>query len=173
MRPKNQLPTAGHSDTGPVALADRINQLVQTIAAPALTLLAVRLALAVPFWRSGVKKWDGFLQLNDVAVLLFSSEFRLHLPGGPYPFPAPTAMAFASASAEIMLPILLVLGLASRLAAFGLLLMTLVIQLTVPEGWPIHIGWAALALAIMAWGPGRVSIDHLLASGLMHRHNRG
>lgn len=41
----------------------------------------------VPFWRSGVNKWDGFLQLNDVAVLLFRSEFKLHLPGGPYGFP--------------------------------------------------------------------------------------
>ena len=42
-------------------------------------------ALALPS-RSGVpglNKWDGFLQLNDVAVLLFSSEFKLHLPGGP------------------------------------------------------------------------------------------
>jgi len=34
--------------------------------------------------------------------------------------------------------------------------------LTVPDGWPIHITWAAMAFAIMAWGPGRLSIDHAL-----------
>lgn len=139
------------------------NTAIRRLAAPSLTQLALRLALAVPFWRSGVNKWDGFLQLNDVAVLLFSSEFKLHLPGGPYAYPAPEVMAFAAGSAEIALPVLLVLGFGSRLAALGLLVMTIFVQLTVPEGWPIHVTWAAMALGIMAWGPGRVSFDHLLA----------
>jgi putative oxidoreductase len=139
---------------------ERVNAIVRAIAWPSLTQLALRFALAVPFWRSGVNKWDGFLQLNDVAVLLFSSEFKLHLPGGPYSFPAPDVVAFAAGSAEILLPILLVLGLATRLAALGLLAMTLVVQLTVPDGWPVHVTWAAMALGIMAWGPGRISLDH-------------
>ena len=60
-------------------------------------------------------------------MVLFSSEFQLHLPGGPYAFPAPTVVAFAAGSAEVLLPILLVLGLATRLAALGLLVMTLVV----------------------------------------------
>jgi len=38
--------------------------------------------------------------------------------------------------------------------------------LTVPDGWPIHITWTAMALAIMAWGPGRVSLDHAIRRGL-------
>ncbi|HET6468909.1 MAG TPA: DoxX family protein, partial [Geminicoccaceae bacterium] len=80
--------------------------------------------------------------------------------GGPYPFPAPETMAFAAGSAEILLPILLVLGLLTRLAALGLLAMTIVVQLTVPDGWPLHVTWAAMALGIMAWGPGRISLDH-------------
>ena len=143
-------------------LLERANAVVRAIAQPSLTQLVLRFALAVPFWRSGVNKWDGFLQLNEVAVLLFSSEFQLHLPGGPYPFPAPAAVAFAAGAAEILLPILLVLGLATRLAGLGLLVMTLVVQLTVPDGWPLHVTWAAMALAIMAWGPGRVSLDHLI-----------
>jgi putative oxidoreductase len=54
-----------------------------------------------------------------------------------------------------------VLGLATRFAALGLLFMTFIIELTVPDGWPIHITWAAMALGIMAWGPGRISVDHL------------
>lgn len=143
-------------------LVERVNGIVRAIAQPSLTQLVLRFGLAVPFWRSGVNKWDGFLQLNDVAILLFSSEFKLHLPGGPYSFPAPGVVAFAAGSAEILLPILLVFGLTTRLAALGLLVMTLVVQLTVPDGWPIHVTWAAMALGIMAWGPGRISLDHLI-----------
>ncbi len=137
-----------------------------------LAQLVLRFALAVPFFRSGMSKWDGFLQLNDVAVLLFSSEFQLHLPGGPYSYPAPAAMAFAAGSAEILLPILLVLGLATRFGALGLLVMTIVVQLTVPDGWPIHITWAAMALGIMASGPGKLSLDHMLCawSGGSRKH---
>jgi putative oxidoreductase len=152
--------SSGSKWQGIRGLFERANAIVRAIASPSLTQLVLRIALAVPFWRSGVNKWDGFLQLNDVAVLLFSSEFKLHLPGGPYAFPAPDVVAFAAGAAEILLPILLVLGLATRLAALGLLAMTLVVQLTVPDGWPVHVTWAAMALGIMAWGPGRISLDH-------------
>ena len=143
-------------------LADRVERIVRAVAVPSLVQLVLRFALAVPFWRSGILKWDGFLRLNDTAVTLFTDEFMLHLPGGPYPFPAPAVMAFLSGCAEITFPILLVLGFATRIAALGLLFMTLVVELTVPDGWPIHITWAAMALAIMAWGPGRVSLDYLI-----------
>ncbi len=51
-----------------------------------------------------------------------------------------------------------------RFAAVGLLLMTCVIELTIPDGWTIHITWAAMALGIATWGPGKISIDHLLDS---------
>ncbi|PSH69000.1 hypothetical protein CU102_09270 [Phyllobacterium brassicacearum] len=160
MSVQKDLGNTGSSRIG--GLFERANRLVAAIATPSLTQLALRFGLAVPFWRSGINKWDGFLQLNDVAVLLFSSEFKLHLPGGPYPFPAPAAFAFAAAAAEIVLPILLVFGLATRFAALGLLMMTLVVQLTVPDGWPLHVTWAAMALGIMAWGAGRFSLDHWL-----------
>jgi putative oxidoreductase len=139
-----------------------VNAIIEWIAQPSLTQFVLRIALATPFWRSGINKWDGFLQLNDVAVLLFTSEFKLHLPGGPYSFPAPEVMAFLVACAEILFPVLLVLGLATRLAAFALLLMTLVVELTVPDGWPVHVTWAAMALGITAWGPGRLSLDYLV-----------
>ena len=147
-------------------LVDRASRLVQAIALPSLVQLVTRLALAVPFWRSGILKWDGFLKLSDTAVTLFTDEFRLHLPGGPYHFPVPTVMAFLSGCGEIMFPVLLVLGLGTRFAALGLLFMTLIVELTVPDGWPIHLTWAAMALGIMAWGPGRISIDHVVRSFL-------
>lgn len=137
----------------------RIDGLVARFAPATLAQLALRFALAVPFWRSGMGKWDGFLQLNEVAVLLFTSEFKLHLPGGPYPFPAPGVTAFVVACAEVLLPTLLVLGLATRVAALGLLAMTIVIQFTVPDGWPIHLTWAAMALGIITGGAGKLSVD--------------
>jgi putative oxidoreductase len=142
-------------------LADKFSRLVQAIAQPSFVQLVMRVALAVPFWRSGILKWSGFLQLSDTAVALFTDEFMLHLPGGPYHYPAPTVMAFLSGSGEILFPILLIFGFGTRFAALGLLLMTAIVELTVPDGWPIHITWAAMALGIMAYGPGRISIDYL------------
>jgi putative oxidoreductase len=147
-------------------LADKASQLVQAMAVPSLVQLVMRVALAVPFWRSGMLKWHGFLKLSDTAVTLFTDEFRLHLPGGPYHYPAPAVMAFLSGCGEIMFPVLLVLGFATRFAALGLLLMTFIVELTVPDGWPVHITWAAMALGIMAWGPGRFSIDHWLRKAM-------
>ncbi len=142
----------------------KASRLVQWLAQPWLTQLVLRLGIAVPFWKSGVLKWAGFLQLKDTAIDLFTDEFRLHLPGGPYPYPAPAVVAFLSACGEVTFPVLLVLGLGTRFAAVGLLAMTFVIELTIPDGWPIHITWAAMALGIATWGPGKISIDHLLDS---------
>lgn len=141
------------------AFIDRADRLVQAIALPSLVQFVMRVALAVPFWKSGILKWNGFLKLSDVAVTLFTDEFMLHLPGGPYHYPMPTVMAFLSGCGEVTFPVLLVLGLGTRFAATGLLFMTLIVELTVPDGWPIHLTWAAMALGIMAWGPGSFSID--------------
>ena len=59
--------------------------------------------------------------------------------------------------------VLLVIGLATRFSALGILVMTGVIQLVVPEGWAnFHLPWAALAVAIIALGPGTLSLDHLI-----------
>lgn len=130
---------------------------------PSLPLLALRVALAVPFYRSGMTKWDGFLQLSGGAEFLFTSEFRLHLFGQQYPYPFPYLAAHGAGVAEIVLPILLVLGLFTRFAALGLLAMTAAIQITVPEGWAnFHLPWAAMALALVVFGAGRIGLDALL-----------
>src|ERR1700740_353983 len=161
MKPSNGQERGGV--VGPATtIIDQAVGITRWIAQPSLAQLMLRLALAVPFWRSGILKWGGFLQLNDTAIDLFTDEFKLHLPGGPYDFPAPALMAFLSGSGEIIFPVLLVLGLGTRFAALGLLFMTVIVELTVPEGWPVHITWAAMALGIMAWGPGRFSVDYLL-----------
>jgi putative oxidoreductase len=139
-------------------IAEWLSRVAITVAPPLL-----RLALAVPFFKSGLTKWDGFLSLSPAAVFLFEDEFKLHIFGQAYEFPLPTAVAFVDGVAEIVLPVLLVIGLATRFSALGLLIMTGVIQLVVPEGWAnFHLPWAALAVALIAIGPGILSLDHLI-----------
>lgn len=137
-----------------------------------ITQLVLRIAVALPFWRSGQTKWTGWFELSDSAVYLFEEEFRIHLFGQAYAYPFPHVAAYVSAIAEISLPIMLVLGLGTRFAALGIVIMTALIQLTVPDGWATyHLPWAAMALAVMTYGPGKLAIDHLLArSGTPQGH---
>lgn len=129
-----------------------------------LTQLVLRFAVAIPFWNSGLTKWDGFLQISNSAVYLFQEEFRLHVLGATIPYPLPKLMAFLSGSGEILLPLMLFIGLGTRFAALGLLGMTAIIQLTIPDGWAsFHLPWAAMALAVITYGPGLVSLDHLIS----------
>lgn len=115
-----------------------------------------RLGIAGVFWLSGQTKVSGF-GLSDSVVDLFRDEYRL-------PLIDPTFAAYAAAIAEHLFPLLLVIGLASRLSAAALLGMTLVIQVFVyPDAWPTHATWAACLLVIMARGPGPLSLDHLIA----------
>lgn len=128
-----------------------------------LPLLALRVALAVPFFKSGLTKWDGFLTLSPGAQYLFQEEFKLHILGNQFAYPFPLVMAAAAGLAELILPVLLVFGIATRFAALGVLLMTVVIQLTIPDGWAnFHLPWAAMAMALMVFGSGRIAIDPLI-----------
>lgn len=128
-----------------------------------LAQLALRFALAVPFFRSGLTRWEGG-HLSDSTLYLFSEEFRLHLFGAEVPYPAPMLFAHGAGIAEIALPVLLVLGIGTRFASLGLFIMTCIIQLTIPDGWAnFHLPWAAMALALVACGAGPLSVDHLIA----------
>jgi putative oxidoreductase len=128
-----------------------------------LPLLLLRLTLALPFYKSGLTRWDGWFTLSFGAKALFSDEYRLHVFGQEIPFPQPELVATMASTAEIVLPILLAFGLFTRYAAAGLLCMTAVIQLVYPDGWQnFHLPWATMALAIMAFGPGALSLDRLL-----------
>lgn len=74
--------------------------------------------------------------------------------------------ATLAATAEHLRPLLL-LGMATRLSALGLLGMTLAIQgLVYPGAYVTHGTSAALPMWLVAMGPGRVSLDHLLARRL-------
>ncbi len=155
----------GGADThsGVVRLIGRATTILGVIGV-AVAPPVVRVALALPFLRSGLTRWDPFPTLSLGTRFLFESQFKLHVCGMLIDLPAPLALAYVTAGAEILLPTLLLLGLATRWAALGLLIMTGVIQLIVPEGWVnFHLYWAALALAVLALGPGRLSLDAVLA----------
>lgn len=117
--------------------------------------LFARLAIAPVFWLSGQTKVDGWT-VKDTTFDLFRYEYAM-------PVLPPELAAYMATFMEHALPILLVIGLATRFAALGLLGMTLVIQLFVyPEAWTVHALWGALLLVIVARGPGAWSLDHLI-----------
>ena len=155
-----------------IALWNRLDAGLGAVPA-AIPLLALRIALAIPFWRSGLTKWDGFLNLSTGARYLFEQEFKLHIFGQAIAYPAPLTMAFLAGLGEIILPILLVLGLGTRFAALGILAMTIIIQLTVPDGLiNFHLPWFAMALALLVYGGGMLSADRLLG-GLFSQRIKG
>jgi putative oxidoreductase len=126
-----------------------------------LLALVARLGVANVFWRSGQTKVEGF-RIREATFVLFRDEYKV-------PLLPPDLAAYLATAAEHIFPVLLVIGLASRLSALGLFGMTMVIQLFVfPDGWPEHILWISLLLLIIARGPGAISLDHLLWNGL-HR----
>lgn len=119
-------------------------------------LLVSRVAIAAVFFLSGRTKVSGVLHVTDTAVGLFRDEYRL-------PLVDPALAAHAAAYAEHLLPLVLVLGFGTRLAALGLLAMTLVIEVFVyPDAWPTHLSWAAPLLLLAAKGGGSWSLDRAL-----------
>lgn len=120
-----------------------------------LIALAARIFPAAVFWQSGQTKVTGW-HLKSSAIALFQNEYQL-------PLVDPTAAAYLSAFGEHFFPILLVLGLATRFAAMGLLFMTAVIEIFVfPGAWPTHGVWATCFLVVIARGPGALSLDRLI-----------
>ena len=149
--------------TGLMGLMDKAESQLVKLVPISIVSLVLRVAIAVPFFKSGLTKWDGFLQLSDTPPLLFAEEFKLHLFGQAYDYPAPLLMAWGSSLGEIILPVLLVVGLFTRFSALGILLMTAMIQLTIPDGWAnFHLPWASIALAIILIGPGKIALDNIL-----------
>ena len=131
--------------------------------------LLARFSLAATFWLSGQTKITGFAvnviegryefgwpSLGPSTVFLFEEEYKL-------PLIPPEPAAYLAATAEHVLPVLLLVGLATRASALGLLGMTLVIQIFVyPGAYAVHGTWAALLLYLIARGPGAISLDRLV-----------
>lgn len=120
-----------------------------------LVALTARTGIAAVFFLSGRTKVDGLITVSDGARFLFAEEYRLPLISGDL-------AAHLATYAEHLFPLLLVLGLMTRLSAVALLVMTAVIQLLVyPGAWPTHLVWAGLLLFLIRHGGGAVSLDRL------------
>jgi len=118
--------------------------------------LVQRLAIAAIFFQSGRTKVEGIFTLTDGTFYLFRTDYRL-------PFIAPVPAAYIAAASEHIFPILLVLGLFTRISALALFVMTLTIEIFVyPDAWPIHLSWAAILIPLIARGGGPLSLDRLL-----------
>ena len=79
------------------------------------------------------------------------------------PMTNPGLAAYAATYAEHLFPVLIIIGLGTRVSAIALLVMTLVIQLfVVPTGWPTHLLWLAPLVYLIGRGPGPFSLDRLL-----------
>lgn len=114
--------------------------------------LPLRAAIATVFWNSGMTKLASW----DTTISLFTDEYKV-------PLLPPELAATIAASIELSAPVLLVFGFLTRPASFVLLGMTAVIEIFVyPQAWPTHIQWAAMLLVLLARGPGKISLDHLL-----------
>lgn len=139
-----------------IARIDRVRAVLSGRVSESAALFIVRVSLAGVFWRSGRTKVEegSWLSISDTTYYLFAEEYK----GVPLPF---DIAAFLATWAEHLFPLLLVIGLATRLSALGLLGMTLVIQIFVyPDAWwTTHIVWAALALVLVARGGGIFAVD--------------
>lgn len=127
-----------------------------------LVALLMRLVLGSVFFFSALTKVEGFA-ISQSTFFLFEHEYAL-------PLLPPVLAAYLATIAEFGLSLLLWAGLATRLAALGLLTMTLVIQTFVyPDAWVTHGLWAASLLTLLLRGPGALSLDRLLAGWLCQR----
>jgi len=157
------MTTTAHIPPVPTAPARGLRTLLARLADAAnwltphsLLALVHRVAVAGIFWLSARTKVDGWFTISDSAYALFREEYKL-------PLLPPELAAQMATLAEHLFPILLVLGLFTRLSALALLGMTLVIQVFVyPDAWPTHLSWAALMLYLVGRGAGRVSLDQAL-----------
>jgi putative oxidoreductase len=148
-------PLTMRSQPGLAGLILRANALMAAIPYWLIALVA-RISIAAVFWRSGQTKVEGW-RITDATLFLFQDEYKL-------PLVDPTLAAYLATFAEHFFPVLLVIGLATRFSALALLIMTLVIEIFVyPDAWPTHGVWAVCFLILMAQGPGKLSLDHLIA----------
>lgn len=156
-------------NTSPPCLIKRVIQLFERIPYSLIAFIA-RFSIAAVFWKSGQTKVEGFAvdliggtfqpgepRLAASTLPLFRSEYHV-------PLLSPEVAAYMAAFAEHFFPVLILIGFATRFSALALIGMTLVIQLFIyPDAYPTHGTWVAVLLLLVAKGPGRLSIDHLIA----------
>jgi putative oxidoreductase len=121
--------------------------------------LAMRIGVGAVFFRSGLLKYDSW----QFTIQLFRDEYRV-------PLLDPVPAAQLTTALELSAPILLFLGIATRLATLPLLGMVAVIQIFIyPNAWSDHLMWASILVFLLTRGAGSISIDHLIARTAVSR----
>lgn len=142
------------------ALTDRAVGALESL--QPLALLAARLYLAQVFFLAGLTKIRDW----ETTLLLFENEYAV-------PLLSPTLAALLGTAGELVLPVLLVLGLAGRVAALGLFVVNAVAVVSLAEitetALQQHQFWGSLLLGLVLWGAGRWAIDAWLAPRLSSR----
>jgi putative oxidoreductase len=120
-----------------------------------LAALLARLYVAQVFFLSGLTK----LRDWGTTVALFSDEYKV-------PILSPIVAAALGTAGELVLPVLLVLGLAGRFSALGLFVINAVAVISLSEIAPAamqqHILWGTLLVALAIYGLGPWTLDRLL-----------
>lgn len=126
-----------------------------------LLALGLRLYVGWQFFHAGLLKLSAW----DSTLYLFEYEYRT-------PVLSPQIAAVLGTGGELVFPVLLWLGLASRLAAMGLQFVNVMAVVAYahvifnPEfgasAAADHYLWGLMILVIMVYGPGRLSVDQLL-----------
>ncbi|MBY0428991.1 MAG: DoxX family protein [Alphaproteobacteria bacterium] len=111
---------------------------------------AIRLWIADIFFKSGLTK----LRDWDSTIALFGDEYKV-------PVLPPELAATLGTGTELIAPILLVLGLGSRLSAAAMLFMTGIIEFTYMH-FDVHVIWTLMLTLILFQGPGKLSVDYFL-----------
>ena len=124
--------------------------------------LAGRIGVGATFFKAGLLKYQSF----EFAVRLFQEEYRV-------PLLDPAVAARIAMVQELTIPILLFLGLATRIATIPLLGMIAVIQTFVyPNAYHEHLVWGAILLLLLTRGPGVFSVDYLIGRYAKRRLRR-
>lgn len=117
-----------------------------------LAALAARIYIAQVFFLAGLTKIRDW----ETTLLLFTEEYKV-------PLLSPPAAAVLGTAGELVLPVLLLLGLAGRFSAMGLSVVNVVAVLSLSEIAPAalqqHITWGVLLAALAIYGVGKWSVD--------------
>jgi putative oxidoreductase len=124
--------------------------------------LAGRIGVGAVFFKAGLLKYNSW----EFTVLLFRDEYKV-------PLLDPAVAARIAMVQELTIPILLFLGLATRLATIPLLGMIAVIQTFVyPNAYNDHLVWGSILVLVLTRGPGVFSLDYIIERAVRHRTAR-